>query len=191
MKLRASFGNRRCFVAGITVLLTGLCGQVSASSIAGIVTTQDGQPVKGARILMQPQSAGSAMGKNSQPSAADGGFNVDSLAAGSYTLCVQVPGTQLLDPCRWSATPPTVMVSDSQTITGLQINLQQGALIKVHVNDTGGFLNIHEGRTPGAHLLVGVWTDKGLFYRTQRALLRSLRLSGRPRSTIRSTEPCK
>ena len=153
-------------VAGAACIATILCGQALAGSIAGFIITLGGQPVKMARVLAMARagSTGTGAPKNSLPSAADGGFSVEGLAAGTYAICVQVPGSLFLDPCRWSATPPTITLSDSQALTGVQIALQQGSMVKVQINDPGGYLQANEGKTPGAHLLVGVWTANGLFY---------------------------
>jgi len=55
-----------------------------------------------------------------------------------------------------------VVLSDSEPSATLSIVLTRGALVTVHVNDTGQHLS-EEGKTPGVHLLVGVPTD-ALFF---------------------------
>ena len=42
--------------------------------------------------------------------------------------------------------------------------LKKGAAVPIRVDDPGQLLSQHEGKTAGAHLLIGVSTGSGLFY---------------------------
>lgn len=46
-----------------------------------------------------------------------------------------------------------------QALTGISFILNKGALVTLRVIDPNQLLSIHQGKTPGAHLLLGVDTD--------------------------------
>lgn len=95
--------------------------------------------------------------------AADGGFQLVGLPEGKYHVCAYVPGSDLINPCAWSLTPPSALVTASQTTTVAPIVLARGRRVDVRIEDTGGLLEAHEGKTTGAHLLLGVWWGNGLY----------------------------
>ncbi len=47
-------------------------------------------------------------------SGGDGAFQISALTAGNYSLCVQAPGDQYLDPCQWNGTPTLVALTPGQ-----------------------------------------------------------------------------
>jgi hypothetical protein len=84
-----------------------------AGSLAGSVTDEGNSPIAGAFIIANRDALPAASGRAT--SAAAGAFLVSGLPAGSYTVCVQVPGGGFLDTCEWSTTPLTVDVKAGQT----------------------------------------------------------------------------
>ena len=82
---------------------------------------------------------------------------------GIYRVCVQAPGTDLLDPCRWRI-PVMIKVVSGQNITGFRIALEQGVPLSIRIDDAGQLLDKNEGKSKGSHLSVGVWTGSKLFH---------------------------
>jgi hypothetical protein len=96
-------------------------------------------------------------------SGGDGGFQIQGLTAGSYSLCVQAPGDQYLDPCLWSGTPAAVTLAAGQTASGVSLRLTAASVLNVQVQDAQKFLGqvMKDGRHPG--LTLGVWGPRGLY----------------------------
>jgi hypothetical protein len=141
-----------------TGLLTAQTGQLT-----GTITAHDGTPVAGAFVVA---ASGAAPGNNQNVrSGSDGAFAFSSLPAGTYQICVQVPNGSLLDPCQWSAAPPSGTVTAGQTVKLGTIQVAAGQRLYVKLQDDKGVLAANEGRGKknGAHVLVGVWTG-GLFH---------------------------
>ena len=97
-------------------------------------------------------------------SGVSGSFRFDALYFGPYRLCVQVPGSTWLNPCEWGLRPPTVMLSTPQPSASVTITVKKGVAVPIRVDDPGQLLSQHEGKTPGAHLLLGVSNDVLVFH---------------------------
>ena len=59
--------------------------------------------------------------------------------------------------------PPIVSISAGQPVVSVTIVLRKGAAVPVRIDDPGQLLNQHEGKTRGAHLLLGVGNDAFAF----------------------------
>jgi len=92
-----------------------------------------------------------------------GTFQITGLRDGKYRLCAQVPGTAWLNPCQWALQPIAVALSDTQPTASVTIVMKKGAAVPIRVDDPGQLLSQHEGKTAGAHLLVGVGNDAFAF----------------------------
>jgi hypothetical protein len=57
----------------------------------------------------------------------------------------------------------TVSLSPNQSAPNVNVVLKKGALITVHVIDSAQSLSSNEGKTQGAHLLLGVSSDAMVF----------------------------
>jgi len=138
--------------------------QAQTGQLRGTVTTQIGSPVARAFVLATGTS-GAAGGPQTARTASDGSFTYASLPVGAYRLCVQPIGDTVLDPCRWSTSPVTATVTSGQTTSIGPIKVTGGQSLKVKLIDDNGALgaNQGQGKTPGAHVLVGVWSG-GLFH---------------------------
>jgi hypothetical protein len=135
---------------------------LAAGEIKGIVTGPDGSRVEKAFVTVQRQPGATPFNASAR-TAEDGSFSVSGVPDGSYRLCVQVRSGELLDPCQWSATTPVANLSQGRAADLGEIRLAKGYRLRVKVRDAAAVLTANEGKTAGAHLLVGVWRQDGLF----------------------------
>ena len=159
-----------------------LLAQIGGSNgqIQGAIVSPDGQPVSRASVTAQlQQSPGTAPFRAGGFTETDGSFVVSGVPPGVYRVCIQAPGTRLLNPCTWSS-PPSVTVEVGQTVVLGKLQLETGYLIQVRLGDAGRLLQSDEGRVPGARVQFGVWTPNGFFLpmrvRTRSAASRELEL---------------
>src|SRR5690242_10436011 len=75
-------------------------GATRAGSIAGtVLDAKTLKPVPAALVIAS--RAGNPPVAKHTKSGGDGAFQVQGLATGNYSLCVQAAGDQYLDPCQW------------------------------------------------------------------------------------------
>jgi hypothetical protein len=151
-----------------------------AGLVLGTVVMPDNSPVARASVMVQSQQdSGGAPFRASVFTQPDGSFVVPGVPPGRHRVCVQAPGTALLNPCTWSAAPPAITVSARQAASVGTIRLETGHLVKVRLLDAGRLLEAAEG-VPGVQVQIGVWTSNGLFIpmriRTRDATSRDLEL---------------
>jgi hypothetical protein len=154
-----------CRTAG---LISALClpgsAQLSLGRIEGKVQIGSGQPVAGASVMATPIQT-PADGSLSQPfyavSADDGTFVLDKIPANVYWICGRVFGSELLDPCTWSASPVTVNLSDGAAHSGIAVTLAQGRFVHVRVGDASHLLQKADRDPAAAPFLVYITGPKG------------------------------
>jgi hypothetical protein len=152
-----------------------------AGLVSGIVLASDNTPVARASVTVQSQpDPGTAPFRASVFTQPDGSFVVPGVPPGPHRVCVQAPGTALLNPCTWSAAPPAITVSARQAASAGAVRLETGYLVQVRLLDAARLLEAAEGTVPGAQVQIGVWTPNGLFLpmriRTRDATSRDLEL---------------
>ena len=152
-----------------------------AGRIAGTVVASDNTPVARVSVMVQSQrTPGTAPFRASVFTQPDGSFVVPDVPPGNHRICIQAPGTALLNPCAWSAAPPSITVVAGQPASTGTIRLETGHLVKVRLLDAARLLEATEGRIPGAQVQIGVWTTSGFFIpmriRTRDATSRELEL---------------
>jgi len=139
----------------------------ATGSISGTVTAADGTPVQGAWVMLtlQPPSALDAFTpvNTSALTGQDGSFSATGLPDGTYQVCPSAPATLYLNPCLWSATPPTAAVAGGQPTTGVAATMQTGYQQVIHISDPQKLLAKNQGVTPGAELIVGVGVGNAPF----------------------------
>jgi hypothetical protein len=133
-----------------------------AGSVTGLVTDESAKPIAGALITAHRATLPAASG--SATAAVQGTFQIGGLAPGSYTVCVQVPGTDFLDTCEWAILPPRVDVKAGQAVTGLRFKLKKGAILHVRLNDPRKLLEPAASGKTVPYVLMGVQTAKGLLH---------------------------
>ena len=141
---------------------------LSPGTVTGTLTGDDGTLIGGALVgmaLLAPYP----VGRLRQPdpsviSGADGSFQFNQLANGSYRICVQAPGSPWLNPCKWGLQPPLVLVGSGQPTATLTVVVKKGALVPIRLSDPSGLLTQYESTVPAAQVLIGVSND-ALFFR--------------------------
>jgi hypothetical protein len=143
----------------------------ATAAINGLVKAQDGAPVPGA-ILSYGRLAPAA-GPHSAPAvlppvktvttSANGSFSIQNLAGASYLVCAQTSDGAYLDPCHWSASPPTFTVAAGQTINGAVIDIPKGQQVSIAITGSQNTF-ASEGATPSARLMLGVVAVSGAFH---------------------------
>lgn len=186
----------RTFETVIAFIGSGVLATAQTGSIQGTVANGQGSPIKGAvvsyhRLATYVSAAPQPFAAGQQSSAgtprlapgeipidravttdALGGHKSGLLVAGTYTLCVDVPGQPYLDPCRWS-TAPSASVSENR-ISTLNVVIQKGVYVRIRVNDPQRLLPSSEKHPLDfPHLTAGVFFGTGAFQAAQRSAVDS------------------
>ena len=126
--------NALCCLAAFAAV-TGIVFAQATGGIQGIISDDGAKPLAGAFVIATP--LGPAGGVTSTAvSAANGQFNMANLGPATYMVCVQVPHSAFLDPCRWSS-PLHVAVAAGQISPNNNVQMLKGSLLHVRVNDPG------------------------------------------------------
>ncbi len=123
----------------------------------------------------------SAIKELTMKSGLGGAFQFNSLSNGQYSLCVQALGTVWLDPCEWRTPVTTVQLSSSQRSASVTVKLKKGVAIPIRIDDPAQLLTAHEGKTAGAHLLIGIINPSFAF---RPAIVVSNDISGRNHQVV-------
>lgn len=138
-------------------------GQVSVT-----VMGEDGSILGGAGVFLTRTVAPGAPPRQradwSATASAAGTVTFDLLPNGEYTLCAQAASGSWLNPCEWGTARPTVVLSAPQRTVSTSLVLKRGAAVSIRMDDPSGLLAQNEGKTPGAHLLLGVRSDALIFH---------------------------
>ncbi|MFN7932154.1 MAG: carboxypeptidase-like regulatory domain-containing protein [Bryobacteraceae bacterium] len=126
--------------------------------VQGRVMSEEGKGIEGATVtvIRRPAEDVGSLPPPVLSAVTDGSgvFLLHGMAAGTYRLCAQVPFSELLNPCEWETSRTEVSVKVSETKSGLEIRMVKGHLVMVNVQDPGGYLSTHLGKTRGAGFLV-------------------------------------
>lgn len=140
------------------------------NTITGNLRGEDSSSIVGAKVQLSRKRGPLPFPAKYRPrwdtmSGPAGAFRFDGIPPGQYTLCVQAPSTLWLNPCEWGLAPPSVYIPQPQPSASFIMVLKRGARVPIRVNDAAQLLTTHEGKTAGAHLLLGVRSD-ALVFRT-------------------------
>lgn len=159
--MTSNTNNRRFRIAMAAMLAA--C-PAFAGTLTGSVQTTSGSPVANAQVIIniQPTTPTTQPFSTSVQTGADGTFTASNLPAGTFNVCPQLTSSDLLAPCAWEATWPKVTVAATGTTTMPPIQMKQGILLSVRVDDPSGKRQSSEGSVPGAHLFTGVKSPSGI-----------------------------
>ena len=142
-----------------------LWAQAPNGQIVGQVRDERLRPVAGARVDIHAVPVGKTLPKPFQASAttkADGTYLI-AVPSGTFQVCANLRGSQLLDSCTWTTAPARAIVAGGQRLELAPIVLKRGHLLTVRLDDARGVLAQEERKRGGARLLVGISTRYGMF----------------------------
>jgi hypothetical protein len=169
--LKSGIRLRDCTLAACASLLFAASASHAQTGPAGIqgvvVDAKTLKPISTAWVMAN-RTASPPLSKRTK-SGSDGVFQIQGLAAGTYSVCVQDAGDQYLDPCQWNGNPTTITLASGQNATGISVGLTAASILNVQVQDPQQALSqkTKDGRRPD--LNIGVWGPKGLYYPTHAA----------------------
>lgn len=122
-----------------------------------VVWTREQSFTKEIGASKTPQTGVAELGKN-------GKFDVKELEDGRYTICVQAPGGDLLDPCVWDE-PLRVEIRDGKVTAQkeLKLALKQGTRLRLEFDDPDGLLYAEDNRGGKAAIQAGLWLPSERF----------------------------
>jgi hypothetical protein len=134
----------------------------STGTFMGAVTNDKGKPVVGALVSAVRMLPGA--GRRIFSSATDqaGKYQISGAPPSFYQLCVNVAGTALLDPCHWSAKPPTWNLVGGQ-VAIVDIPLVAGSWLHVRVDDPSQKAAAIQQSAKGPPFVVGARAMSGAF----------------------------
>jgi hypothetical protein len=153
-------------VKSISILLLAVpvaIGQTGTASIQGTVLDVKTQKPIPAALVIASRAGAPPFTRNTK-SGADGVFRIQGLAAGNYSLCVQVAGDQYLDPCQWGGTPTMTALASGQAVSAVALRLTPASILSIQVQDAQKVLSqmTKDGRHP--ELTLGVWGPGGFYH---------------------------
>ena len=133
-----------------------LMAQTGTGGIQGTVTdASNNKPIAGAFVIairsgLPPLSQTAQTG-------ADGSYQLQGLAAGAYSLCVQAPGDGYLDPCQFGGAAQQITLTAGQQSVGNVTKLKPASILKIRLNDATGLLTQYTKDGHEKDLLIGVF----------------------------------
>ena len=128
---------------------------VATGTVQGSVVSGTGVAVANATVFVYPLDPLSRFTANTVTTAA-GSFSIAAVPAGRYVLCARPATSNLADSCTWGITRLIVEVPVPAGAAPMSIQLKPASVLKVRINDAGGFLERRPTDKAGPHVLVGV-----------------------------------
>jgi hypothetical protein len=161
--------NYKYLKSALLVVALGHALTAVAQNTAGVqgavVDATTGKAIPGAIILATSSARGAAT--KSATSAHDGTFQIPSLPAGTYSICVQPPHPTVLGgylhSCHWGSSPATLSIATGQKSTGNIFKLQRGSVLRIHIDDSKQLLHQKNKDGSSPDLTMGVWNST-MFY---------------------------
>ncbi len=166
---------------GALLLMSTLAEAADTAKVFGSVQSARG-PVAGAFVIISqelPDLQKEKLATNWKPFVAtaktgsDGAYGFDAVPVGTFSICAQVPGSDLINGCQWSEGVVRVKVAAAGSATAAPITLTQGYLVKIKVEDPQGLAAKAEGRTAKPAMRVGVWGPGRFFHEARETKLDS------------------
>jgi len=130
---------------------------VSTGSVQGSVVADSGVVMPNATVSLYPMGASSRFTAKVVTSAS-GAFTLSAVPAGRYIICARPATTAFVDSCTWGVTRLMLDVAPPARTPPIAIHLKPASVVKVRINDSGGYLQRRSTDKTGPHVLVGVWS---------------------------------
>ncbi|MEO7142755.1 MAG: carboxypeptidase-like regulatory domain-containing protein [Bryobacteraceae bacterium] len=141
----------------------------SVSVVTGKVIDDGGRPIPRATVLIEIRPVSKAPHPTPfsawTKTAGNGQFQFPKVPSGHFSICVQSPGSGLLDPCFWDPSPPSLDVAGAP-VSVPPISLRRGFALRVRLDDPKQQLAaIAAPNKPplGVSVMLGVWKPGGGF----------------------------
>jgi hypothetical protein len=128
---------------------------VATGTVQGSVVSGTGVAVANATVFVYPLDPLSRFTTTTVTTAA-GSFSIAAVPAGRYVLCARPATSNLADSCTWGITRLFVEVPVPAGAAPISIHLKAASVLRVRINDTGGYLERRPTDKAGPHVLVGV-----------------------------------
>jgi Carboxypeptidase regulatory-like domain len=127
----------------------------STGNVRGAVVSDSGTPIANATVFVYPLDPLSRFTTNTITTAA-GAFSIAAVPVGRYVLCAWPATSNLVDSCTWGITRLIVDIPVRAGAAPISIQLKAASVLKVRINDTGGYLERRPTDKASPHVLVGV-----------------------------------
>lgn len=154
-------------ILGAMAVWGSLCGPLNgqANTLSGHVRDERLRPIQGAVVrvsLNLPPAARAKPVLLSTKTGRDGTFTLTA-PPGSYRYCAQLPNSELLDSCAWTARADTIEITGGKATAAPAITLKRGYGLEVAVEDGGKVLAGLTASGPAKPLLIGIRGGNGMF----------------------------
>jgi hypothetical protein len=137
--------------------VSAVFAQTGTGALQGTAKDDTGKPIAGAYAVATGIGTVNRQSHTALISAS-GQFSFTGLEPGQYQVCIQEPGGQHLDPCKW-AQPAPITVASGKTASPA-VTATTGASLQVRINDPLKLLA--QGKGP-ADLIIGVRLPTAIF----------------------------
>lgn len=149
----------------ILVAASSLAAQSGLGSIQGIAVDPEARVVPRAvvsihRVFDREQPL--LRYSDQQFTNENGSFQFSGVPAGRYNVCLQAPGSDMLNPCQWTPSSAPVVTAQAGTpVNAGAIRFARGSRLRVLLEDAGKLLRKHANKEPGADVHVMVLLPSG------------------------------
>jgi len=142
----------------VSLAITGCWAQgvpLSTGTVQGTLVSESGAAIANSSVFLYPLDPLSKFTTKTAATAA-GAFSIAAVPAGRYVLCARPSTPDFVDSCTWGITRLIVDVPAPTGTAPISIHLKAASILKVRINDAGGFLERRPTDKAGPHVLVGV-----------------------------------
>ncbi len=150
-------------------LAAGAVAAQPSGQVSGVIQVDAGAALAGAVVTATHvfSPSGAPLQKPAYTiSKAEGSFVFGGLAAGTYRFCVQVTGSDVLDPCLWPSTSPSAIVNlaQGQQVAGFAITVKRGVPVYVRMDDPSSLMQTPQTPGKSTAILVSVAEPRGMMH---------------------------
>lgn len=148
-------------VFGIAMMAASGWSQTTTGSIAGVLLDNQGKAYEGARVsatLMADQPERYTPWQGYAVTGKDGAYDIPGAPVGRHEICIWAPVGDWVNICLWGKAAAIATVAAGGKTTS-NLALTPGKEVRLRLDDPEGYLERHDGKTVGAIVDVGIYTD--------------------------------